>query len=501
MNPLRFCLKRSDPSFLIALCFLFGCGQKEEDLVSPAASSMPKRTPAARTRLQGALDSFNELPYVHEPLRRPRVISDKQSNRKQWLINVLNQGYSASGHTNRQWTDAARQSFTAYADYSREATDAAHYSALTNAVADACSKGCDDPMIGYMRVRYGVTGSNYTKETFALDSLGAFRAMLSSQYHPLLKFMAGLRTVQACYAAEPKGNRSPANQFVMACLEDLARDTNAPATDVFECSYMWIDFGTGFAWSAYVTSQLEGIIGETWGNDARFFELRGLGEVSRAWQARGGGFADKVTEQGWNDFRAHLNQAALALETAWQMNPTNARTAYNMMQVELGQGQGLARMEKWFNRAMNLSPDYYDAVKLMSFYLEPRWYGSEEKAFRFARSCVSSTNWNGRVPLILADVHRSVANYYKLSGGPDHWAQPGVWEDIRSSYEKFFKLNPDDYGYRHDYARDAYACGRYDEFLAQTRLFAGGTNFEFFGGEEQFRQMLRQASAATRAAK
>ena len=137
----------------------------------------------------------------------------------------------------------------------------------------------------------------------------------------------------------------------------------------------------------------------------------------------------------------------------------------------------------------------------MSFYLEPRWHGSEDEALRFARSCVTSTNWNGRVPLILADVHRSLANYYKLSGNSNHWAEPGVWEDIRSSYDKFFKLNPDDYGFRHEYARDAYACQKYDEFLAQTRLFAGGTNFEFFGGQEDFLRMLRKASEAAGTAK
>jgi hypothetical protein len=58
-------------------------------------------------------------------------------------------------------------------------------------------------------------------------------------------------------------------------------------------------------------------------------------------------------------------------------------------------------------------------------------------------------------------------------------------------------LNRDDY----EYAHDADACGRYDDFITQTSLFSGGTNFQFFGGEEQFRQMLQRASAANRAAK
>jgi hypothetical protein len=74
-------------------------------------------------------------------------------------------------------------------------------------------------------------------------------------------------------------------------------------------------------------------------------------------------------------------------------------------------------VKKWFNRAMALAPNYYDAAQLMSFYLEPRWYGSEDDAVEFARSCVSSTNWAGTVPLVLADVHRSLAAYYQRTGG------------------------------------------------------------------------------------
>ena len=72
-----------------------------------------------------------------------------------------------------------------------------------------------------------------------------------------------------------------------------------------------------------------------------------------------------------------------------------------MMEVELGQGQGWARMQQWFARAMALSPDYYDAAKLMSFYLEPRYFGSQQTVLDFARSCVASTNWGGAVPLVL----------------------------------------------------------------------------------------------------
>ena len=176
------------------------------------------------------------------------------------------------------------------------------------------------------------------------------------------------------------------------------------------------------------------------------------------------------------------------------MNSSNAYTAYLMMKVELGQGRGRDRMEQWFARAMALDTNYYEAANLMSLYLDPRWYGSKEEALAFARKCVTSTNWGGRVPLVLPDLHRSLARYPNSADSPGYWQRPEVWDDVRSAYEKFFRLNPHEFGYRHDYARDAYLCGHHSEFLAQTKLFPW-TNFNFFGGEGKFQEMLARASS------
>jgi hypothetical protein len=144
---------------------------------------------------------------------------------------------------------------------------------------------------------------------------------------------------------------------------------------------------------------------------------------------------------------------------------------------------------------MTLATNYYEPVSLMAYYLEPRWYGSEKQALQFARSCVASTDWGGQVPLVLPNVHHSLANFQKRGESPEYWQRPEVWDDVRSAYAKFFKLNPEAWAFRHNYARDAFLCGRYDEFLAQCRLLPQ-TNFYQFGGEARFRQMLEQASAA-----
>ena len=65
---------------------------------------------------------------------------------------------------------------------------------------------------------------------------------------------------------------------------------------------------------------------------------------------------------------------------------------------------------------------------------------------------------------------------------------------MEASWEKFFKLNPQATSWRHDYARDAYLCGKYQVFLEQAKLFNGHTNFAWFGGKEVWDGMVSKAA-------
>ena len=479
--------------FLLIFLILPGCGKEKEGSSKPQTELTPSN---ARSSLQAELDRLQEIPRGFDPGQRAVPVSLANTNRRDWALQVLERGYVDTGHTNRKWDEPAHRALQAYADYSRAGSTDDHFSSLTNAVRAAIAAGCDDPFIGYMRVRYGLSGIGDSQQQVALAYVEVFRKVYASRYHPLFKFYVGNRAIEAAREADHKGNRSSFQELVTCSLEDLVRDTNAPAAEVFDTVFTWVDFNQGKGWTDYVMVGVQPNLEKSWGQEEAFFRLRGKIEFTRAWEARGTGFADSVSEQSWAEFRKHLEEAERSIDKAWQMNSSNAYTAYLMMEVELGQGQGRERMEQWLSRAMAIYPGYYDAVKLASYYLEPRWYGSEEDALQFARSCVSSTNWVGRVPLVLPDTHRSLAAFYKLSESPEYWHRPGVWEDVRDGYEKFFKLNPGESGWRHNYARDAYLCGHYQAFLEQTKLFAGGTNYAFFGGEQKFRDMLAKASVA-----
>jgi hypothetical protein len=102
------------------------------------------------------------------------------------------------------------------------------------------------------------------------------------------------------------------------------------------------------------------------------------------------------------------------------------------------------------------------------------------------------------VPLILADVHDAIqSQYIDDSEKTNYWKQADVWPDIKSSFDRFFELNPDAVSWRHNYALYAYKCGQWDEFLHQTTLFSGGTNYSYFGGREAFDKMIQMAKEHT----
>jgi hypothetical protein len=73
-----------------------------------------------------------------------------------------------------------------------------------------------------------------------------------------------------------------------------------------------------------------------------------------------------------------------------------------------------------------------------------------------------------------------------------YWKDPEVWADIKSSFEKFFQLYPNETGWRHNYARYAYRCEQWDDLNKLIPLL-GNVNYEYFGGKQEFEKMVALA--------
>ena len=64
--------------------------------------------------------------------------------------------------------------------------------------------------------------------------------------------------------------------------------------------------------------------------------LEGERQIEVAWRARGNGFVNTVTTEGWNGFTEHLALARQSLTKAWELRPDLAAAPARMIYVALG---------------------------------------------------------------------------------------------------------------------------------------------------------------------
>lgn len=96
-----------------------------------------------------------------------------------------------------------------------------------------------------------------------------------------------------------------------------------------------------------------------------------------AWKARGGGWADSVTDEGWRLFGDRLQQAAQQLHEAARLKekcPVYWSTAQH---VALGIQMDRPQYDAVFRQAIAQFPDYVGIYNHRAEYLLPRWYGED----------------------------------------------------------------------------------------------------------------------------
>lgn len=421
-------------------------------------------------------------------------------------MKTLVDAYGTAGHTNSKWDEPARRALTEFARCRSLRTEPGENWAqiIATNCAEAVALGCDDPMIQYLHIRFVLAQSN--SPTAFLDVYcQTARKMNQSSYPAIRKFYAVMWAMdQIFYTYGTNCVTQPVeseiadlvNQNVDTALEDKTM----PVREAYELSDKLLHLISGCDTKNYqqAYARIEKHLTDNWPGDYSIWLLKGIAQIHMAWQARGSGWANTVTDEGWKGFAQHLDLAKKALEHAWKMNPKDPEIARHMIIVTLGRSGDRAEMEKWFDRAMALNPNYYDACVQKLYFLEPKWYGSRDAMLDFGRECVANTNWGGKVPCVLIDVHLNYCNgYVDELKRTNYWKDPEVWTDIKSAYERFFQINPDavnDYiGY---YAWYAYKAEQWD-VLNNLIPKLGPDSYYIFGGQAEFDKMVRSAKEHT----
>lgn len=190
--------------------------------------------------------------------------------------------------------------------------------------------------------------------------------------------------------------------------------------------------------------------------------------IRYAWNARGAGYSNTVTDSGYQLFRERLLKAGVFLEEAYKADPSDPIVPSNLIDVATGLGLSFAEMEKQFQRAIKADSTEYNSYSNKMHYLKPEWYGSNELMLSFARSAAIKAPSDSLVPLLLADAH------WHLKRNSDHrkyyFLRSDAWSELKPVYITLCQRFPESKVYRNDFAYTAFMAGDFQTAAEQFEI-------------------------------
>jgi tetratricopeptide (TPR) repeat protein len=186
----------------------------------------------------------------------------------------------------------------------------------------------------------------------------------------------------------------------------------------------------------------------------------GIFYVNYAWHARGAGYANTITNEGYRLFQERLTKAQDYLEKAYLVDPSDPMAPRWLIKVALGLGSEYAEMEKQFQRALQADRTEFTAYYAKLNYLMPKWHGSEEEMLSFARDTAKNAPADSLAPLVLAQAHWEM--YYHSENKKMYFKQPEVWREVKAVYTTVGQRFPKSKERHNWFALTAYLAGDFD---------------------------------------
>jgi hypothetical protein len=155
----------------------------------------------------------------------------------------------------------------------------------------------------------------------------------------------------------------------------------------------------------------------------------GGAQLQHAWRARGGGYADSVTDDGWKLFHERAEVAAKTLMDASSL-PAKCPEWYLAMQLTArALGQSKEMQTAIFEKAVAFEPDYQYFYRAQAEMLMPKWEGEEGEMAAFAQQ-VADRIGGKRGDMI----YYQIATYLNCGCDNDRGLNGLSWSRIKSGY-------------------------------------------------------------------
>ena len=343
--------------------------------------------------------------------------------------------YDQVGERDPAWDEAAKRYLEANARAYSFQPDAPSKAQLIADGKALTAAGCTDPMVAYC---YGGALQDSGQLAEAKPVLQRAVAGLEKDRYPRARaFFAPARLAHLAGIGLGPGERSEqeaARSRALATtwlgqaggeVSDSGRD---PQCFLVHVSAWWDDLAQGKPSAIYAA--LEGQP-----QDPAYVRdvAGGWAESDDAWKARGTGWADKVTQEAWKGFEAHLDKAAELLERAWKVHPEYPQAPAAMIRVEMGRsGENVGGQERlWFSRAVKAQLDYEAAYRNMMWALRPRWGGSYEEMESLGLAALKTGRFDTALPRwYLVSVFDTAQDQRQMDDSIDVWQRPDLHDNL-----------------------------------------------------------------------
>ena len=185
--------------------------------------------------------------------------------------------------------------------------------------------------------------------------------------------------------------------------------------------------------------------------------LIGQAEMGQAWHARGNGYANTVTRDGWREFFKHLAEARHDLVDSWKANPGRPEAAARMIKVVMAENDSHGESERlWFDRSVAAQFDFEKAYFNMAWALRPRWNGSLKALMAFGQQCALTNRFDTNVPLHFLYAVRAVAQ--EVDDKKRVYTQPAIAAELDRVLAEYESQKPPPVNRAYIYGLHAYTA-------------------------------------------
>ncbi|HLY11365.1 MAG TPA: hypothetical protein VKW04_18830 [Planctomycetota bacterium] len=447
-----------------------------------------------RSRLERSLSLFRVK-------AKKTASARKKAASMEWTQKTVVAAYEEVGRKDAKWDAKVREALPLVALSWEASATIAQSKRAFDLTGEAMDAGCDDPIVAYAHARmYGSTLRKDPAEEARLhvDAAKAMKAR-GARYHEIRQAFCFARAAEMLsrskktLADEDQQQIGEWLELALSRLGEGSADAGVPETLLRDIADSMT--GTGMiltrdrkVWFQKVFDALTKARPES----PVPLLVKGRVYTDYAWDARGQGYANTVTPDGWKRMADRLSEAEKALTAAWKLRPDDPEAPTQMLVVELGQGRGRQVMETWYQRAMRADPDNREAVRKKMYYLEPKWHGSAEAMLAFGRELLAGGNWDASLPYELVSAHLTLAGY---EDSPDaYYKNDAVWQDVKAVYDRALKRAPEATRDRSYFAKLACWCGHWKEAKAQFDRLGERVDVQVFADADEMNRLRSEAA-------